>query len=388
MRFALHISIYLTLFFIGFWGCNPAPSDDGYFVTYLGSDTLAVESYTISETGVEASVMLRSPFTTLRTYQLTFDEAGHMQQLETSITRASDLGGTNAAPFRTEQIVATDTGFDVSRVEDGEETTLSIEATPDALPFLDMIHWPFDLMLDNANASSQDMFTQTLLAGRRAMPFEITQMGEDSVTVKHPFRGTMGVTVQENGRLAFLDAANTTRKVRVFRSEAHDVEQVARSFADRPFGPLSGRAETVAKIDEATITVDYGTPSKRGREVFGKLVPYGQVWRTGANRATHFVTDADLVIGDVSVPAGTYTLYTIPEADGGILMINKQTDQGGTTYNEDQDLGRVTMTRISLDAPVETFTIAIAPPIEAGSPAHTLQLQWDSSAFTVPLRVQ
>ena len=87
----------------------------------------------------------------------------------------------------------------------------------------------------------------------------------------------------------------------------------------------------------------------------------------------------------MAVPAGTYTLYTIPEADGGTLMINQQTGQGGTTYDADRDLGRTALTRTALDAPVEVFTIAVE---ETGPRAGLLRLQWDTTSYDVPVVVE
>ena len=123
---------------------------------------------------------------------------------------------------------------------------------------------------------------------------------------------------------------------------------------------------------------------KRGREIFGALVPFGEVWRTGANRATHFATDRALTLGGLAVPPGEYMLYTIPEADGGTLIVNRQTGQGGTTYNQDQDLGRVPMQILKLPSAVEAFTIGIEDTAEGGA----LVLQWDRTAFRVPFTVE
>ena len=78
----------------------------------------------------------------------------------------------------------------------------------------------------------------------------------------------------------------------------------------------------------------------RGRKIMGGLVPYGKVWRTGANPATTLITKANLKIGTLDVPAGTYTIYTLPNEDQWLLIVNKQTGQWGTVYHEDQDLGR------------------------------------------------
>ncbi len=365
--------------------CTPTP-EQGSFITYLGQDTLAAEHFTVTGNRIEAEVMLRTPETTLRQYTMELDEAGMMRRLE-AIVR--DPASPEAPPLSKDLLQASPDGFLRTMTENGEERDQTIEATSEALPFLDMIHWPFELMLKRAYISETSPFEQPLLVGTNVMPFELQKLSADSMTVKHPFRGTMGVKVDGSGRLQILDAAATTRKLRVVRMNDADVPSLARMFAARdaagaPMGELSGRGETLATIHGATIKVDYGQPVKRGREIFGHLVPYGERWRTGANRATHFETDTPLQFGDLEMPAGTYTLYTIPEAGGGLLMINKQTGQGGTTYNEDQDLGRVAMQVEQLDSPVEVFTIAVSERGQQG----VLQLIWDQTALTVPFTVK
>jgi hypothetical protein len=148
--------------------------------------------------------------------------------------------------------------------------------------------------------------------------------------------------------------------------------------------PLSPRDTTRATVGSAHLLVDYGRPSKRGREIFGGLVPYDQVWRTGANSATTFVTDKSLAIGGTTVPAGTYTLYSVPSQSGWKLVINKQTKQWGTEYHQDQDLARVPMTTTAVSPPVEQFTIKIVPQGQGGA----LELVWDTTQASVPLTVQ
>jgi hypothetical protein len=120
---------------------------------------------------------------------------------------------------------------------------------------------------------------------------------------------------------------------------------------------LSPPAKAEVTLPNAAITIDYSAPSARGRTVFGALVPYGEVWRTGANAATTLKTSGNLQIGDLSVPEGTYTLYSLPTADGWKLIVNKQTKQWGTVYNQPQDLGRTAMSVASTAAPLETMVI-------------------------------
>ncbi len=108
--------------------------------------------------------------------------------------------------------------------------------------------------------------------------------------------------------------------------------------------PASPPGEATLKFDDGhTVTIQYSRPSMRGRKIFGGLVPYDEVWRTGANAATSLKTDVDLNIGGANVPAGSYTLYSLPGMTSWKLIINKQTGQWGTEYSQSQDLARVDM---------------------------------------------
>jgi hypothetical protein len=147
---------------------------------------------------------------------------------------------------------------------------------------------------------------------------------------------------------------------------------------------LSPRDTTRATIGSAHLLVDYGRPSKRGRQVVGKLIPYDEIWRTGANAATTFVTDKDLEFGSKTVPAGTYTIYSLYQKSGPwLLVINKQTKQWGTEYHQDQDFARIPMTTTSVSPFVEKFVINVVPQGSGGA----IQLVWDtvegSANFTV-----
>ena len=142
--------------------------------------------------------------------------------------------------------------------------------------------------------------------------------------------------------------------------------------------PLSPPQQVKHTTNGKSITVDYSAPSKRGRVIFGELVPYGKVWRTGANAATTLTTDADLMIGSLHLPAGKYSLFTIPGEKEWTLIVNKQTGQWGTRYDESQDLGRVKLKVSSLKEPVEQFAIGIGP---------TLSFTWDTTKAWIPVVV-
>ena len=154
--------------------------------------------------------------------------------------------------------------------------------------------------------------------------------------------------------------------------------------SQRPSPPASAECKF---SDGKTIKVDYSSPRAKGRKIFGDasekaLVPYGQIWRTGANDATTFVTDTNLNVGGKAVPAGSYTIFTVPKADAWSLVISKKTGEWGTDYpGEKEDLVRVPMTVSKTSAPVENFTIAFD---QAGSKC-TLQVEWENTRASVEI---
>ncbi len=138
--------------------------------------------------------------------------------------------------------------------------------------------------------------------------------------------------------------------------------------------PASPRDSVKASIGGANISVNYGRPSKRGREVFGGLVRFGTVWRTGANEATAFTTSKALRFGNATVPAGSYTLYTLPDESGKWqLIVNKQTGQWGTVYDQAQDLVRIPLTVTQTPSVTEQMSITVMPAANGGE----LAVLWD-----------
>ena len=154
--------------------------------------------------------------------------------------------------------------------------------------------------------------------------------------------------------------------------------------------PLSPPAQTSVTIGGKVLTIKYNAPSVRSRQIFGeggvvskdKTYP---VWRAGANAATSFHTDADLVIRGLAVPKGDYTIYVLVNTDPWQLIINKQTGQWGLTYNQDQDLGRVPMDMSKPPAQIETFKMTLS---SVGANAGKLQLEWDNFIASVPFTVK
>jgi hypothetical protein len=153
----------------------------------------------------------------------------------------------------------------------------------------------------------------------------------------------------------------------------------------------SPRETVTRQVEGATITIVYSRPftkdPKTGetRKIWGALVPFGKVWRTGADEATTLASDKDLEIGGTAVPAGTYSLFTIPEENGARLIINKQTGQWGTRYDESQDFARIDLKKQATREPVEQFTIAVEQNEDKDG---ELRLLWENVSYSTIFSVK
>jgi hypothetical protein len=150
--------------------------------------------------------------------------------------------------------------------------------------------------------------------------------------------------------------------------------------SDKPL-PSPPATATVTLAGQ-TLTIKYNSPSVRGREIFGGLVPYDQVWRTGANPATTLITPVSLHIGSLLVPAGTYTVYTLPSRKKWMLIINKQTGQWGTVYKPEMDLGRVEMKEKTIIPEQELMSISFD---DIKNDSAELHIRWATTDESVKI---
>jgi Protein of unknown function (DUF2911) len=151
----------------------------------------------------------------------------------------------------------------------------------------------------------------------------------------------------------------------------------------KPAVPLSPAEQASVSLNGKTLMVDYCAPSMRGRKIMGGLVPYDKVWRTGANTSTTFHTESNLKIGKQVVPAGTYTLYSLPSTMRWKLIVNKQVGQWGTVYNQSQDFARIPMFEgVIPSAPVEKFTIRFEHTRGNKTELHFI---WENADVYVPI---
>jgi hypothetical protein len=156
----------------------------------------------------------------------------------------------------------------------------------------------------------------------------------------------------------------------------------AMSFAQAGNRPSPAASATCDLGGGKTIKTDYSSPRAKGRKIFGELVPYGKVWRTGANEASTFVPSTDVVVGGKNLPAGNYTIFTVPNADKWTLIINKKTAEWGIPYKyESDELARIDMKVSKLPSPMENFTISY----EKSGNGCTMNIEWETTRASVDI---
>ena len=370
-------------------GTLQAQAHNGAFVVRLGRDTIAVERF--SRNGSEYSVeqVRRVPNTTLWHTHIGLDSSGAVGEI---FLMNHSIERMDAPLITSTRLVA---GGDSATVESkrGDSTrTRRLVVGGDAIPALPQSFLPYEMAAIRLRLAGGDSSTFTFLTpSGDTSSVVVRRVGADSMTFQLPFT-TYRARVDAEGRIASLfQPLGTT----VQRVPTVDVNRIAKAWkaldaAGKGMGPLSPYDSTTARLGAAKVTVRYSRPRARGRVVPGNLIPYDQVWRTGANAATVLETDRDLVIGTTPVPAGRYTLFTISTRTGSTLVVSKETTRdgqplAGTDYDQKQDLARIPMTTRTIATPVDKLTIAVVP---TRANEGTLRVVWGPREMTVPVRTR
>jgi DUF2911 family protein len=372
------------------------PSGDrGSFITTLGRDTVAIESVSRTGNKVVGDIVVRVPGTVRQHYELELRPDG-------SVARSS----VDTDPMGAKDMVARRVVFDfagdsvhVSIDSAGQRRTLARVVPKGTVPMfmtgfgasygLYSSMGLYELLLTRTKPSLGDTLVipsidivTSAMSKRKFVARSAGQIDVDYFGILWTH-----LTVDARGRITAADARGTTEQTQTKRTEFADVSGIAKSFASadrsgKGLGSASPDLTATGTVSGHLVVVTFGSPRLRGRKVLGAVVPYDHVWRTGANAATVLVFDRNMTVGGAPVPAGAYSLWTIPKADGTAqLVINKQHGQWGTDYDQAQDLVRVPMKASTAPAPQENFAIDVAGSGNAGE----LRISWDAFVWSVPI---
>jgi hypothetical protein len=383
---------------------NPTPPEHYGFVALLGHDTVSVERIARSATRLVADGVDRWPFVRRRHTEFDLAADGTIRQMVMDVRTPNGASPTERGRRITADFSRRAVTISV-RDSGGVRDTSFATGGAITVPHVSMMYSVIELEIAAALrraaalrlAPGDSVLFRQFYPDRDVGPSFTLHRGfvhprvGGTVELRHDWlAGTGDATVDSSGRMLAYSGMRSTYKVAVARTTVlPDIDSIANRFeaAERRTGltQLSPRDTVRATIGAATFSVDYGRPLARGRTLLGEVIGYDRVWRTGANAATQFTTSAPIRLAGLSLPAGTYTLWTVPHVHGVDLIVNRQTGQWGTGYGPAHDLGRAPMTSGSAGTPMEQFTISI----EASDAGHgTLALAWGTFRWTAPIELQ
>ena len=377
---------------------KPGPAEHYGFVARLGNDTVSLENVTRTGNTVTSDEVDRFPRVHERHSEITLAPNGGIRHLVMDITTPSDPD--TWSPRHIVADVSGDSVIMTKRDSTGSKRWAFATRGATVVAHVPQMYSLYELYfasaLKHAPAPGDTVPLRQFYIDREFDRFPlghatVRRRNGDTAQVWHDWLSGIGeATVDTAGRLLHYSGAGTTYKVEVERlSQPPNVQPVAARFAaleakNGGVKQLSVRDTARATIGSATFAVDYGRPLARGRKLLGDVIPYGDVWRTGANAATQFTTSAPITLAGINMPAGTYTLWTLPKASGTQIIVNKQFGQWGTEYNPSRDLGRASIALDTAHTPVEEFTISILP---TSAQRGTLAMEWGPFRWTAPIVV-
>jgi hypothetical protein len=364
---------------------RPAPVT-GAFVTTVGTDTLQIERFARLENVITGRIVSRSPTLTLRDYTYQYRADGSIARAEVLMRppepQTDSLLNRWVLTFVNDTVVVETGTGDAARVQWIPERAFDL-AFFGALSFAAFEYAAQRTPRTVADSAVLQLYVPPALGGVQRLVQR--RVASDTVTMWAAPMGTLRVSLDELDRALRFNGIGSSLNYVVTRLPDIDIDSVALAYAARgpagAIGALAPRDTVTTVVHGAQFVLDYGRPYVRGREIFGEVVPWGRVWRLGANQATHFRTERDVVIGGLTVPAGLYTLWVLPvEGDRWHLIVNRQSGQWGTIYDPERDLGRVPLTVRRLTEPVEQLTIRMEPRTVGG----VFLIQWDTYEASVP----
>ncbi len=358
---------------------------NGYFVTRLGRDTIAVEQYEVNGHELKGMSVVRSPRTVIRQYEASFGATGELNEFHVTLRSIEGaVSGERDYLYEGDSVKVTFKQDTVTR-------KFGVLAKGRPIPLFVDIVGGWDIALQRALRTGGTRAFEAL-AGKEILHYKVTGGVPGTVVLVNPEKdfGPLHATVDREGNLQKFDMTETTDKFIIERVRNLDVDALAKSFAAREeagkaLGVLSPRDTVKAEIAGAHLLIDYGRPAVRGRKIFGgAVVPWGVVWRTGANAATQLVTDKELLFGNVVVPPGTYSLFTLPSEHGWKLIVNRQHGQWGTVYDDAKDLARLPLTVKHQPSLTERFTFTI----DAKGNGGAISFRWAETEASIPFVVK
>lgn len=375
--------MYAALFVSAPLLATALPAQQASFVYRLGVDTLAIEQFTRTTTGISGDMVQRSGgAVAVTSYRVMTDKTGRITSatIKRMLPDGSPFPG---ASIETRFTIGADSAIRETVFADSVQRR-AFAAQHAMVNFPVFVYGPTELLaMMHRTGVAVDSLPALGVTGAMAYT-GLETLGGDTVRMRGaPY--AMRLRFDAGNRLQLMDGSLTTNKSVATRGAGGlDIAAIARTM--KPTGVLSARGTTRAAFGAGgMVIIDYSSPHVRDRSVWGgTLVPYDSVWRTGANDATHLITTRTLTLGDMTLAPGIYTLWVQHTRAGTYLIVNKQTGQWGTQYNAAQDIGRVAMTMSNTPGHVEEMQITVRA---VSGTRGVIEIAWGPGMVSVPFTV-
>ena len=361
------------------------PSTSGYLIYILGSDTTMAGSYSLSNNAFDITVVAR-PSVTITKLKGTLFDNGELQTAE----------GYSYRPGADSQVLINYKLFvrnDSTIIEQTRGKDVTVQRFAGRGMTANGIGTPFRYVLPFWGLYVPKKIGDSITSGHLTLgtnkKLTLKRIAPDKVYGGSTVMGKMTLFLDKNGNLDHIDAIGSSWNVTGKVTGPIDLESLALRFAleekqGTGVSVIAKADSAYSNIGDASMKIYYSRPQVRGRVIFGSVVPWDRFWRTGANAATRMVITKPIYFGDKELPAGSYSIWTIPSQKGWTIMFNSQANIWGTEYNPEYDVLRVPMQNGKAKNFTELMTIEIQPSGDGGQ----LSIIWDNTQASVPFRVK
>ena len=361
-------------------------SDAGYLIYLLGGDTTMAGRYSLNQDNFDVWVVAR-PNVSVTKLKGTLTASGELQSAEGYTYKP--VPGKDSQLLVTYKLYLKD---DSTIIEQTRGRDVSIQRFAGRGMTANGIGVAFRYMLPFWSHYAPKRVGDSIVSGHLTLgvnkKLTVKRTSKNDLSAFSTVMGRISMRLDKNGRLESIDALGSSWNVTAKTSRHLDLEQLAARYAQEELQGGGMRAinqpdSVIATIQDARIKIYYSRPQARGRVIFGNVVPWDRFWRTGANAATRLVTDKPLSFGGKELPAGTYSIFTMPSKSGWTIMFNSRANVWGTEYDPSFDVLRVPMQTFIKPEYREMMTIEVAPSPAGG----TLHITWEHTSAAVSFEV-
>ena len=385
--FVLHQNKFISMVFIGFAllfipsvKAQKVFNDAGLVIYTLGNDTTLVQDFSIENKQFKTTVLSLAGSISKCEATGELDETGDLKRVN-SLTYRLENNGNWTQTFKNETVFTGDSLIINTLNEKGTSSHRAFVGKGILANSSDIASFfVFPYMGFSAPTKIGDTAFHRQMSFNNPRPFIVNRYEANKLKIGSSLMGYPRLTIDEQGRLLEANAVGTSLNfmAKVDRNAKNNPQTLEKLAQQRlaQGGAIARAFRDTARllVNDKKIEIDFWRPYRRGRNIFGYVVPWGRVWRTGANNATQLRTPTELSFGDNKLPAGKYALFSLPTENKWELIVNRKADNWGTDYEANADIFKVPLQVEKLPEPVEIFKITLTP---LENKTVKLVIEWD-----------